>query len=137
MTIEDIHGFFKPINVPQGGVHLMNGANGRPSGLAYVELTTEADQKEAVKFDKQTIGGRYIDIFPCSQNELQARLAVQGNLDPRVPVEGGEPMEQAVRAILEALGQGPFVFNLGHGILLQTPPAHVERLIQIVREGGA
>ena len=51
----------------------MNGANGRPSGLAYVELGSEEGQKEAMLKDKQSIGGRYIDIFSCSQNELQAR----------------------------------------------------------------
>jgi len=61
--------------VPAGGIHLMNGANGRPSGLAYVELNSEEDQTESVKRDKQSIGGRYIDVFACTQNELQARLA--------------------------------------------------------------
>jgi hypothetical protein len=75
VTIEDIHTFLTNINVPQGGVHLMNGANGRPSGLAYVELSSEDDQAEALRRDKQSIGGRYIDVFACSQTELQARLA--------------------------------------------------------------
>ena len=45
VTIEDIVTFLAPIPVPQGGVHLMNGANGRPSGLAYVELGSEDAQK--------------------------------------------------------------------------------------------
>eukprot|EP00966_Prymnesium_polylepis_P292885 6764599-Prymnesium_polylepis.1 len=75
VTMDDIVTFLSGIAVPQGGIHLMNGANGRPSGLAYVELTSEEDQSEAVKRDKQSIGGRYIDVFPCTQNELQARLA--------------------------------------------------------------
>ena len=43
VTVDDITTFLAPIAVPQGGVHLMNGANGRPSGLAYVELSSEAD----------------------------------------------------------------------------------------------
>jgi hypothetical protein len=75
VSIEDIHTFLSGIAVPQGGVHLMNGANGRPSGLAYVELSSEDDQAEALRRDKQSIGGRYIDVFACSQTELQARLA--------------------------------------------------------------
>jgi uroporphyrinogen decarboxylase len=66
---------------------------------------------------------------------LQARCAVQGNLDPILVVEGGPPMEQAARAILGALKGGPFVFNLGHGVLPQTPPEHVARLLQVVRGG--
>lgn len=70
---KDIAAFLAPILVPEGGVHLMNGNNGRPSGIAYVELETEDDQKEAVAKDKQCIGGRYIDVFPCTQTELQAR----------------------------------------------------------------
>ena len=45
VAIDDIATFLAPIPVPQGGVHLMNGANGRPSGLAYVELGSEEGQK--------------------------------------------------------------------------------------------
>ena len=51
VTIDDIHTFLANITVPQGGVHLMNGANGRPSGLAYVELSSEEDQAEALRRD--------------------------------------------------------------------------------------
>ena len=49
---EDIQCFLSGITVSAGGTHLMNGANGCPSGLAYVELTTEEDQQEALKRDK-------------------------------------------------------------------------------------
>ena len=75
VTNDDIITFLSGIQVPEGGIHLMNGANGRPSGLAYVELSSEEDQTDAVGRDKQSIGGRYIDVFSCTQNELQARLA--------------------------------------------------------------
>jgi len=75
VTLEDIANFLSGISIPSGGVHLMNGPNGRPSGLAYVELSSEEDQAEALRRDKQSIGGRYIDVFACSQTELQARLA--------------------------------------------------------------
>jgi heterogeneous nuclear ribonucleoprotein F/H len=75
VTVEDVGTFLNGITVPTGGVHLMNSVNGRPSGLAYVELNTEEDQAEALRRDKQSIGGRYIDVFACTQTELQARLA--------------------------------------------------------------
>lgn len=75
VTQDDIQTFLAPVAVPKGGVHLMNGNNGRPSGLAYVELSSEEDQSAALAKDKQSIGGRYIDIFACTQAELQARLA--------------------------------------------------------------
>jgi uroporphyrinogen decarboxylase len=66
---------------------------------------------------------------------LQAHCTVQGNLDPVLLVEGGAPMEKAARAILGALKGGPFVFNLGHGVLPQTPPEHVDQLLKVVRGG--
>jgi uroporphyrinogen decarboxylase len=65
---------------------------------------------------------------------LQARLPVQGNLDPLLLLAGGEHMEARVAAILNTLGGAPFVFNLGHGILPDTPPEHVARLVELVKK---
>lgn len=65
---------------------------------------------------------------------LQARLPVQGNLDPQVLTVGGKALRDESTAILEALSSGPFVFNLGHGIVPETPPEHVAELVRIVRE---
>ena len=42
-------------------------------------------------------------------------------------------LEREVEAVRAAFGDGPFVFNLGHGILPDTPIAHVERLLAAVR----
>jgi uroporphyrinogen decarboxylase len=64
---------------------------------------------------------------------LQPLGPVQGNLDPRLLLTGGEELERGVAAILAALGKGPLVFNLGHGVLPETPPAHVERLVALIR----
>jgi uroporphyrinogen decarboxylase len=68
---------------------------------------------------------------------LQQGGAVQGNLDPLRLLAGGRALAEGVDGILEALGQGPFVFNLGHGILPQTPIAHVEEMVARVRGGAA
>jgi uroporphyrinogen decarboxylase len=68
---------------------------------------------------------------------MQPEVTLQGNLDPLFLVMGGAPMEQATRRILEMLGTGPFVFNLGHGIRPETPVAHVERLCQLIRHWRA
>ena len=65
---------------------------------------------------------------------LQHLATVQGNLDNIALLSGGAAMDTAIDQILEALSGGPFIFNLGHGILPQTPVAHVERLIEKVRE---
>jgi uroporphyrinogen decarboxylase len=64
---------------------------------------------------------------------LQASGAVQGNLDPLRLVAGGEALAGGVKAILAALGDGPLVFNLGHGITPDTPTEHVEEMIRLVR----
>jgi uroporphyrinogen decarboxylase len=65
--------------------------------------------------------------------ELPKTLPVQGNLDPLALVASGEPLEVAVNRILDALGDRPHIFNLGHGILQDTPIVHVEQLIALVK----
>jgi uroporphyrinogen decarboxylase len=60
-------------------------------------------------------------------------VVVQGNLDPLLLVAGGAPMEERTLEILERMAGKRFVFNLGHGIVPQTPPDNVARLVEIVR----
>ncbi len=65
--------------------------------------------------------------------ELQQQGPVQGNLDPLRLAAGGRALEEGVDRILERLGSGPFIFNLGHGITPATPVEHVEAMIARVR----
>ena len=60
-------------------------------------------------------------------------VGLQGNLDPFALLQGGDVMEREARAILEAMNGRPFVFNLGHGVMPPTPPAHVAALVDLVR----
>jgi uroporphyrinogen decarboxylase len=60
-------------------------------------------------------------------------VAVQGNLDPLLLVAGGDALDVRVDEILAALVGKPFIFNLGHGIVPQTPPENVGRLVDRVR----
>ena len=66
---------------------------------------------------------------------LPAQMAVQGNLDPLAVVAGGSAMASEAAAILAAMRGRPFIFNLGHGIVPQTPPEHVAALLELVRAG--
>ncbi len=66
---------------------------------------------------------------------LDPAVTLQGNLDPIYLVAGGEAMEESAREIMTAMAERPFVFNLGHGVVPQTPPEHVERLVELVRGG--
>ncbi|MCF6321098.1 MAG: uroporphyrinogen decarboxylase [Rhizobiaceae bacterium] len=65
--------------------------------------------------------------------ELQGEGAIQGNLDPVRLIAGGKALDEGVEEIIEGLGNGPLIFNLGHGITPQTPIANVERMIELVR----
>ncbi len=64
---------------------------------------------------------------------VPAGVATQGNLDPLSVVAGGEAMAAEVRVVLDGARGRPHVFNLGHGIVPQTPPAHVAALVKQVR----
>jgi uroporphyrinogen decarboxylase len=68
-----------------------------------------------------------------ADREIPAGLPVQGNLDPLALIAGGAALETAVARIISVLGNRPHIFNLGHGILPDTPIAHVEQLLRLVR----
>lgn len=81
------------------------------------------------------LGIDYSTPLDFIRTHLPPDLPVQGNLDPLRLVVGGEAMDNQVRAILDACAGRPHIFNLGHGIVPDTPIAHVERLIALVKEG--
>jgi len=58
---------------------------------------------------------------------------VQGNLDPLALIAGEVSLRSAVKRILDALADRPHIFNLGHGILQDTPIAHVEQLMALLK----
>jgi len=71
---------------------------------------------------------------PMAQAQrLQGEGAVQGMLDPLRLIAGGKALDDGIDVILSGLGDGPLIFNLGHGITPQTPIAYVERLVERVR----
>jgi uroporphyrinogen decarboxylase len=64
------------------------------------------------------------------------QVVIQGNLDPVALLAGGSAMAQATDDILSASRGRPFIFNLGHGVLPETPLEHVSELVARVRSGG-
>jgi uroporphyrinogen decarboxylase len=97
----------------------------RGAGESYREFATQSGA-DALSIDPEV-------PLSWARSELQSRLTVQGNLDPKILKAGGAHLDRAVQSILKELGQGPFVFNLGHGILPETPPENVTRLVRLVR----
>ncbi len=68
--------------------------------------------------------------------ELQKDGPVQGNLDPMRVVAGGKSLDDGIDRILQTLGNGPLIFNLGHGITPEANPDHVTALVDRVRSFG-
>lgn len=100
----------------------------RGAGLQY-ERVARGTGFDAVSIDSSVPLG-------FAREVLQNHVAVQGNLDPAALLVGGPAMREAVGRILGELGHGPFVFNLGHGVLRETPPEHVAELVAEVRGWG-
>jgi uroporphyrinogen decarboxylase len=70
-----------------------------------------------------------------ADREVPKGMPVQGNLDPLALIAGGPDLQSAVERILSAFKNRPHIFNLGHGILPDTPIEHVETLLTLVRKG--
>jgi uroporphyrinogen decarboxylase len=87
---------------------------------------------EAVPVDAVGLDWMIEPVF--AREQIQRLKPVQGNLDPSALLAGGEALDRSIDAVLAAFSPGPFIFNLGHGVLPQTPIAHVEQLIARVRK---
>jgi uroporphyrinogen decarboxylase len=97
----------------------------RGAGLALHDLA-ERTGADALGLDTK------VDPFVAAKFAPPATV-LQGNLDPLLLVAGGEPLQRATENILAAFAGRPHIFNLGHGILPETPIAHVEALLAQVR----
>ena len=100
----------------------------RGAGMRYADFA-RAPEIDALGIDAMV-------PVDWAQTALQPHVAVQGNLDPVVLLEGGRAMRSSAAGIMAALRDGPFVFNLGHGVLPATPPDHVAALVGLVRGAG-
>jgi len=91
--------------------------------LPYVELT-----------GVNGIGLDWTFEREIARDMLQPRVAVQGNVDPLALLAGGSALEREVDDVMATLSGGRHIFNLGHGILPNTPIAHVEQMLKRVRK---
>ena len=98
----------------------------RGAGLFYERYAAESGV-DAVGIDSAV-------PLSFARERLQGCVAVQGNLDPVALLVGGAVLQQEVRQIRATLADGPFIFNLGHGVLPQTPPEHVAVLAKLLTE---
>ncbi len=96
----------------------------RAATLAGYERYAEETGVDAVSLDTSA---------PLGWAAKALSTAIQGNLDPIALIAGGPALDEAVDAVLAALRGKPHIFNLGHGILPETPIAHVEQMLKRVR----
>ncbi len=96
----------------------------RAATLAGYEIYVQATGVDAVSLDTAA---------PMRWAAENLGCALQGNLDPIALIAGGAALDRAVDEILEATSGKPHIFNLGHGILPETPIAHVEQLLGRIR----
>jgi uroporphyrinogen decarboxylase len=81
------------------------------------------------------LGLDYATPLDFAARHLPSSLPAQGNLDPLRLVVGGAQMDDRIDRIIAAFADRPHIFNLGHGIVPETPIAHVERLVERVKRG--
>jgi uroporphyrinogen decarboxylase len=98
----------------------------RGIGAAHVHLATQCGVS-AVSVEQSV-------PLDWLKRELCPKVAVQGNLDPLALVAGGEVLRRGVRRIVSSLPAHSHIFNLGHGIRLETPPEHVAEMVGAVRQ---
>lgn len=95
-----------------------------------------ASNRAAQYYAATGINGVGLDIgadIETIRDKIGDKACLQGNLDPMCLVAGGEALENATKHILRTAKLGPHIFNLGHGVVPQTPIANVEKLISIIR----
>lgn len=113
-TLKQRHSHVKIIGFPKGAGGKL-GAYARETGVHAIGLDETVDPAWA-------------------NEELPDDLPVQGNLDPLALLSGGECLKASVRRILDAFDGRPHIFNLGHGILQETPIEHVEQMLVQVKK---
>ncbi|MEM7226846.1 MAG: uroporphyrinogen decarboxylase [Pseudomonadota bacterium] len=97
----------------------------RAAGLGYQAFAEESGA-DGLSLDSMV-------PLDWARQSLQPHIVVQGNLDPALLLAREQVLEARVRKILDTLGRGPFVFNLGHGVVPATAPDKVACLIETVR----
>ena len=119
-----------------------------PAQRIFAKVRSQVPDAKVIGFPRGAGAGllRYVEDVPVDavgldwmadpvfvRDQIQWRVPVQGNLDPLALLAGGSALDRGVDNILAAFSERPFIFNLGHGILPQTPIAHVEQMIARVR----
>ncbi|MCX5513860.1 uroporphyrinogen decarboxylase [Kaistia algarum] len=112
------------------------GVRARVPGARIIGFPKGADRAlsaYAAAMEANAIGLDWTVDLETIRRETQNRVALQGNLDPMALVTGGAALDAGIDSILAAMEGARHIFNLGHGIVPETPIAHVEQLVRRIR----
>ncbi len=102
--------------------------------IGFPRAAVPEDLKSYAKeIDVNAVGLDYDVPLETALDIQKTGKCIQGNLNPDLLLAGGEGMKNQVREILQSLSTGPFVFNLGHGVIKETPPEHVAELANLIK----
>jgi uroporphyrinogen decarboxylase len=87
----------------------------------------------ATSTNVNAVGIDHMTDLQAAAKDVPDEVAVQGNLDPVLLLNGGEAMKEETQRIIETMKERPFIFNLGHGVIQPTPPEHVAQLVALVK----
>lgn len=99
----------------------------RGAGMNYFKYI-DAVGADVIGLDTQV---PLISIVPFAR---ERKIVLQGNLDPVILLQGGQTLEKTIDGLLEATKDIPFIFNLGHGVIKETPPENVAFLAKKIKE---
>jgi uroporphyrinogen decarboxylase len=105
------------------GANIIGFPRGAGSSLRHYAVDTGVD----------AVGLDWMVDRAFARDHVQSVRPVQGNLDPLALLAGGGALDREVDAVLAGFSGGPFIFNVGHGILPETPIAHVDRMLARIR----
>lgn len=116
---------------------IINALKEKYPDIPVIGFPREAGAK-TVRYAQKTginaIGLDFSTPLDWAKDNLQSLLPIQGNLDPVTLLVGGDEMKRSALNILETFSGRPFIFNLGHGIIKETPIQHVEELSRIIKD---
>ena len=116
---------------------IVQGLRGRGASVPIIGFPRAADHDMADYVARTACQILGLDTFADRKSlaaNLPKEIILQGNLDPLTLVEGGAKLDAAIDEILQDFEGRRFVFNLGHGIVPQTPPEHVAQLVNRIRK---
>src|SRR5262249_2604175 len=105
--------------------------------IGFPRAATETGYSEyAAETGVDAVGIDTATWLGWARSGIGKKVALQGNLDPIALIAGGATLDSAVDRILNDVASVSFIFNLGHGVLPETPPEHVGRVVERIRKGS-